>query len=238
MKPPLLSLRNFDLNIIPEHDKPPRRENVVKTLGMPNLISPKKMADDFRLLERMSILGNKKNIGLFIGGDNKNYSLDQQIIIDVLDSVISAARELDANILATTSRRTSDEVGNLLKMKLGKDELAKLVIIAAERNPEWTVGGILGASSVIVVSGESTSMLSEAASAGRHVIAFWPRRKAPLVAANKHEVFLRKLSSKGFIRLSGVKELKENIVGLMESDEEPKRLNDNEKVYEAVKRIV
>ncbi len=238
MKPPLLSLGNFDINIIPEHDRPPKRENVVKTLGMPNLISPKKMADDFRSLERMSVLGNKKSIGLFIGGDNKNYSLDQALIEGVLDGVIGAARELDANILATTSRRTSDEISNLLKDRLGKNGLAKVVIIAAERNPEWAVGGILGASSVVVVSGESTSMISEAASAGKHVIAFWPRRKAASLAVNKHETFLKKLSSKGFIHLSGVKELKDNIVGLMESDEEPKRLNDNEKVYEAVKRIV
>lgn len=238
MKPSLLSPRNFDINIIPEHDRPAEKENIVKTLGMPNLISAKKMADDLKQLERMSGLGNKRNIGLFIGGDNKNYSIDKALIEEVLEKVLGAARELDANILAATSRRTSEEVNNLLKAKLGKDRFVKLVIIAAERNPEWAVGGILGASSVVVVSGESTSMISEAASSGKHVIAFKPRRKPSAPAANKHEVFLEKLSSGGFIRLSGIEELKDNIAGLMESDEEPKRLNDNEKVYEAVKRIV
>ncbi|MBU4376333.1 MAG: mitochondrial fission ELM1 family protein [Candidatus Omnitrophica bacterium] len=238
MKPSLLSVRNFDINIIPEHDRPAERENIVKTLGMPNLISQKKMADDLKQLERIAELGNKENIGLFIGGDNKNYSLDKALVEDVIEKVLGAAHELDANILATTSRRTSNEVNNLLKTKLGKDELAKLVIISAERNPEWAIGGILGASSVVVVSGESTSMLSEAASSGKHVIAFKPNKKLSAPAANKHELFLKKMASKGHICLSEVKDLKDNIVGLMDSDEEPKRLNDNEKIYEAVKRIV
>lgn len=238
MKTAFLPSCNFDLNIIPKHDRPPKKENVVVTLGMPNLISPKKMADDFRSLERMAVLGNKKNIGLFIGGDNKNYSLDQALIENVLDNVIGASRETGANILATTSRRTNDDVANLLKTKLGKEESAKLIIIAAERNPEWAVGGILGASSVVVVSGESTSMVSEAASSGKHVVALLPRRKAGLPTANKHEIFLKQLSSKGFVSISEAKDLKDNIVGLLESDKEPKCLNDNDKIYEAVKRIV
>jgi mitochondrial fission protein ELM1 len=100
------------------------------------------------------------------------------------------------------------------------------------------VGGILGASSVVVVSGESTSMVSEAASSGKYVIAFKPRRKSLVPINNKHETFLKRLSSAGFICLSDTKDLKDNIIGLLSSYKEPKRLNDNEKVYEAVKKIV
>jgi len=238
MKPSLVSLGSFDIAIIPEHDRPPRRENVVRTMGMPNLVSPKKIESDLRALERMVELDGKRNIGLFIGGDNKNYSIDASLIEEILKNVVGAAHELGANILVTTSRRTSNEISNLLKAKLGAKGLAKLLIIASERNPEWAVGGILGASSVVVVSGESTSMLSEAASSGRHVIAFRPRRKPRMRGNDKHEIFLKKLSAAGFIHLSETKDLKDDIVALMESDDEPKRLNDNEKIYEAVKRLV
>ncbi|MDD5680767.1 MAG: ELM1/GtrOC1 family putative glycosyltransferase [Candidatus Omnitrophica bacterium] len=238
MMPSLLSPRDFNVAIIPEHDRPPRRENVVQTMGMPNLISPKKIESDLRALERMAELGGRRSIGLFIGGDNKNYSIDTSLIDEVVKNVAGAAGELNANILVTTSRRTSAEVSNLLKAKLGTKGLAKLLIIASERNPEWVVGGILGASSVIVVSGESTSMLSEAASSGKHVIAFRPRRKPQAGSDNKHETFLKKLSSRGFIHLSEIKDLKDDIVMLMESEEAPKRLNDNDKIYEAVKRLI
>lgn len=238
MKPPLLSVRNFDIAIIPEHDRPRRRENIVKTIGTPSMISPEKIENDLISLGKAVELGRKKNIGLFIGGDNKNYSIDIPLMEKVLEGVAGAARELDANILATTSRRTSAEVSGLMKSMLGRDPRAKLLIIAAERNPEWAVGGILGASSVVIVSGESTSMLSEAAGSGKHVIAFRPRRKPMAQAGNKHETFLKKLSLNGFIRLSEADNLKDDIIGLAESDEEPKRLDDNEKIYEAVKKIV
>ena len=238
MKPSLISARNFDIAIIPEHDRPGRRENIVRTIGMPNSISSKRIESDLKCLERMAELGNKKNIGVLIGGDNKNYSIEASLVEEVVEKVAAAARELGANILVTTSRRTSDEVSNLLKAKLGGSGLAKLLIIANERNPEWAVGGILGASSVVVVSGESTSMLSEAASSGKHVIAFRPRRKSRAGSNNKHEAFLNKLSSEGFIHLSEIKDLKDDIAALMEFNEEPKRLNDNDRIYEAVKKII
>lgn len=238
MKPSLISSRNFDIVIIPEHDRPSRRENIVKTKGMPSLISPKKIESDLRALERMMKLGSKKNIGLFIGGDNKNYSIDASLVKQVVENVIGAALELGADILVTTSRRTSDEVSRLLKANLGGNNRTKLLIIANERNPEWAVGGILGASSVVVVSGESTSMLSEAANSGRYVIAFRPHKKPGVAGNNKHELFLKQLSSEGFIRISEIKDLKDDIIALMESVELPKVLNDNDKIYEAVKRIV
>lgn len=238
MKLPFLSTRNFDIAVIPEHDRPRDEKNIVRTIGMPNMISPKKVKNDFKLLDRAAELGNKKNIGLFIGGDNKNYSMDASLVNNVLENVAGAAEELDANILVTTSRRTSAEVDSLVKAKFGNNSRAKLLIIASERNPEWAVGGILGASSVVIVSGESASMLSEAASSGKHVIAFRPGRKPIRPGNNKHEAFLRRLSLGGFIRLSEVSNLKDDIVGLAKSDEEPKRLNDNEKIYEAVKKIV
>ncbi len=237
MRPSLLSPRNFDIVIMPEHDRPPRGENVVKTIGMPNTITPKKMESDLKALEEAAELNSGKNIALFIGGDNKNYSVDAPLIKNVAENVLAAARELGAGILVTTSRRTSGEVNGLLKAELGGNDLVKLLIIAGEQNPEWAVGGILGASSIAVVSGESTSMLSEAASSGRHVIAFRPRRK-PGGRGNKHEVFLKRLSSAGFIHISEPDSLKDDIIGLMESEEEPKKLNDNEKIYEAVKKIV
>jgi Mitochondrial fission ELM1/Bacterial lipid A biosynthesis acyltransferase len=83
MKPSLISPRNFDLVVIPEHDRPRQRENVVRTKGMPNLISPKKMESDFKALERMIELGSKRSIGVFIGGDNKNYSIDASLVEEV-----------------------------------------------------------------------------------------------------------------------------------------------------------
>jgi KDO2-lipid IV(A) lauroyltransferase len=238
MKPALISSGNFDLAIIPEHDKSPKNRNIVKTLGTPNLITPKKLEDDLKLLERMVNLDGKKNIGLFIGGESKSYTFNSSLMKEVLDSVIKAAKELDANILTTTSRRTRIDISDFVRRELGKTEFAKLVIVANERNPEWTVGGILAASDVVVVSGESSSMLSEATSSGKHVIVFRPKRKRNIFKNNKHELFLNRLDSSGIARVSEIKKLKEDIVELINSNKKPKKLDDNIKILEAVRKII
>jgi len=238
MKPSLISSRNFDLAIIPEHDRPPQNRNIVKTLGTPNLITPKRMADDLRLLERMVNLDGKKSIGLFIGGESKNYTFNSFLIKEVLESVIRAAKELDANILATTSRRTNRDISDFVRMELGKTEFAKLIIVANERNPEWVVGSILAASDVVIVSGESSSMISEAASSGKHVIVFKPIRKLRIFKNNKHELFLNNLASSGIVRISEIKKLKEDVVELINLNEKPKKLDDNIRILEAVRRII
>ena len=238
MKPSLVSTSNFDLAIMPEHDNPKDEKNVVKTLGAPNLITPNRLKKDLNSLERMVNLGDRRNIGLLIGGENRNYTFDIFLMRKVLDNVIEAAKELDANILTTTSRRTNADVGNFVKKELKKTELARLVIIANEQNPEWTVGGILAASDIVVVSGESSSMLSEAASSGKHVLVFKPRRKSSIPKDNKHELFLKRLDSSGIVRVSEIEGLKQNIIKLINSVEKPKRLDDSKKIQDAVKRII
>ena len=238
MKPSLVSSKRFDLVIIPEHDKAPRRRNVVTTFGAPNLITQERLERDLRSLEKMVNLEGKRNIGLFVGGENKDYKFDTLLVKNVLENVVGAAEELDMNLLVTTSRRTSGDISDFLRRELKKTDLTKLLIIANERNPEWAVGGILAASDVVVVSGESSSMLSEAASSGKHVVVFRPRRKSAAGKDNKHELFLNRLDSKGFAHTSEAASLKDDIIRLVNSHKEPKKLDDNKRILEAVKRII
>lgn len=238
MKPSLVSSLNFDLAIMPEHDNPPKRRNIVKTLGAPNMITPKRLENDLRSLEMVINREGKRSIGLFIGGESRDYAFDSFLMKEVMDNVIQAARELDANILTTTSRRTRQDVSDFIKRELRKTELAKLVVVANESNPEWTVGGILAASDVVIVSGESSSMLSEAASSGKHVIVFKPRKRSTLRRNNKHESFLNRLHASGIVHISEIGRLKENIIKAINSGEKPKKLDDNKKILEAIRRII
>lgn len=238
MKPSLVSTSYFDLAILPEHDNPPDKKNIVKTIGAPNLITPRRLQDDLKLLERMVNLEGKKSIGLFIGGESRDYTFNFLLMKEVLENVIEAAKRLDANILLTTSRRTKADISDFVRRELKKTESAKLAIIASERNPEWTVGGILAASDIVIVSGESSSMLSEAASSGKHVVVFMPRKKSSFRKNNKHELFLNRLCSCGVARVSDIKGLKEDIIEIVNSSEKPKQLDDNKKILDAVRRII
>lgn len=238
MKPSLISTDNFSLAIIPAHDNPPKKGNIVKTMGAPNLISPKRLENGLEQLERAIKLEGKKNIGFIIGGESKNHTLGLPLIKEVMNDIIGAAEELDANILATTSRRTSDEIDKFVRNELARTPRSKLIIIAKEENPEWAMAGILAASSVVVVSGDSSSMVSEAASSGRHVLVFKPEKKTNSLRHDKHEIFLGRLESDGILRIAESNGLKDAIVELADSDEEPQRLDDDEKILEAVKRII
>jgi len=238
MKPSLVSLKGFNLAVIPEHDNAPQRENIVKTIGAPNLVTPGGLESDLKSLEGRVGLKGKRSIGLFVGGDSKYYVFDPPLMKKVIAGIIDAAKEIDANILATTSRRTGQDISELVKDELGGNGRSRLVVIANEENPEWTVGGILAASDIIVVSGESSSMVSEAASSGKHVIVFKPKKKRSSSGENKHEVLLKQLESNRFVRISEIDKIKNNIVELADSNEQPKRLDDDKKILEGVKRLI
>ena len=178
------------------------------------------------------------NIGLLIGGDNKHYTLDVTLVKKILDGVNDAACKLNANILVTTSRRTSNDVGSLIKKELDSNNLAKLVVIAKEDNPKWTVGGILAASNVVIVSGESSSMISEAVGTGKRVIVFKTKRRSKGNRRIKHEVFVNRLEASGAVKISDEDRLKDEIVSVVNSKHIPKALNNDSEILEGLKTII
>jgi mitochondrial fission protein ELM1 len=134
-------------------------------------------------------------IGLLIGGDTKDFRLDKGIISEVINQLKAVSGRFGLDILATTSRRTSAEIEGLLKSELGSFAGCKLLVIANEKNIPEAIGGILGLSRIVIVSAESISMISEAASSGRYIIVFESRVNP------RHREFLDNLSKAGHIYL-------------------------------------
>jgi len=66
---------------------------------------------------------------------------------------------LKGSILVSTSRRTSVEAATIVKRLLGQDSRCRFLVIANERNFDFSVGGILDASDIVVISPESISMI-------------------------------------------------------------------------------
>ena len=85
-----------------------------------------------------------------------------------------AALHYNADILMTTSRRTPSAIEQIILKELKNFERCSLCIIANQRNIPEAVGGILGLSDLVIVSGESISMVSEALSSGKRTIVFSP----------------------------------------------------------------
>lgn len=236
MKPSPFSTRRFDLAIIPKHDRPPKRDNVLATTASPNLICEEYMTKGIESLKEHLKLKKDLRIALFIGGNTAGLCLSSEKVEEVLDNIIRAAEDLDAEILVTTSRRTSEEIENLLKSRLSRLARCKLLIIARESNIDHAVGGMLGLAEIAIVSEDSVSMISEAASSGKYTIVFELDRVGR--ATPKYSRFLDQLRRDGYVVVATSSQLFDRISTLWLKKPPIKILDDNRTVRKAVKGLL
>lgn len=237
MKPDMAAwLGKFSIAIIPRHDRPPRAKNVVETMIAPNLIDEEALKRDGEKLKDRVGLKKDKTIGVFIGGDNPEFSLTKDDAASVIDSLVAFSDSHDAELLVTTSRRTSAQAEEAIKERLKGNPRCRLLVVANEKNLDEAVGGILGLGKVIVVSGESISMISEAVSAGKKAVVFALRKKTRGVT--KHERALEDLEKEGYIIAADPAGLPSAIEKAFRDTAPRKELKDREKIFEAVRRLI
>ncbi len=236
MRPSFLGTRRFDLAIIPEHDKAPKRKNIVATEGALNLINDEYLKEQANRLMQSALSGKQISgicIGLLVGGDSKRFRLKEDTLKEVIEQIKSVADKLNADILITTSRRTPREIENLLKGELKGYSRSKLLIIANEKNIPEAVGGILSLSQIVITSPESISMVSEAVSSKKCVFVF---REDGL--SSKHRRFLEHFSNNKYIYIIDASNLGRQIEGVWQKRPALKTLNDNSLIREAIKNIL
>ena len=250
MRPANLSLKKFNLAIIPRHDRPQghgllsnkqshrpaQKSNLVITEGALNLIDADYLSQKTKRLEQSGLFkGSLRNpcIGVLIGGNSKRFSLGTDVIKDLAREIKKSAEGLNADILISTSRRSSVEVEEVIRNEFSNYARCKLLVIAHQNNNPDVVGGILGSSSLIVSSPESISMISEAVCAEKYVVVF---NSGKLSA--KHRRFLKNYQDKGYIYLKQIKDLSLEISQLLRNKPEVSSPQDNLKVIEGLNRIL
>ena len=233
MKPSLIRLSNFDLAVLPRHDNPKKAKNVVITDGALNLINDKNLEVNKNLLQTKIGHLSEKVISLLIGGDTKDFSLSVKAMDRLLDSVKEQADKNGYDILITTSRRTSKDIEDLIKQKMASYAKCKLLVIANQQNTKGVIEGMLGLSEIAIVTQESISMVSEAASSGKHVIVFSQGKDKN----KRHNLFLDNLHNKGFIRLAGSENISLSISNAMNQKASLSKLDDISKLDEHIERL-
>lgn len=251
MRPANLSLKKFNLAIIPRHDIPcspwlclkegkpwPRgqRSNVVITEGALNLIDAEYLSQKTKRLEQSGLFRSpllNPCIGVLIGGNSKRFSLGPEVIMGLAGEIKKSAEGLNADILISTSRRSCSEVEEVIKNEFTNYARCKLLVIARQNNNPDVVGGILGSSSLIVSSPESISMISEAVCAEKYVVVF---NSGNLSA--KHRRFLKNYQDKGYIYLEQIKDLSLCINQLLRNKPQVNSPKDNLKVIEGLNKIL
>lgn len=181
MTPSVLGTAPFDFAVVPEHDHPEKRENILATLGAPNAIFPDELErQGWELAQKYPPResGVRENRwGVLVGGDDANYRLSAEWVRRALGPVLEAGAQADADIYITTSRRTSPGAEDEL-LRLTEGNPAVRMVLLASKDPFNPVPGMLGLCSRIFVTEDSVSMVSEAVTAGREVFLLRTERQS------------------------------------------------------------
>jgi Kdo2-lipid IVA lauroyltransferase/acyltransferase len=210
MRPNIHSVKNYDLAIMPLHDKIKKTPKIVFTKGTVTGLTAESLSMYASALRERVNVAKGNIIGVLIGGDSKAYALEAGLAAAVLGEVLRAAEELDAEVLITTSRRTSGAVVDAVKARLRGAARVKLLLIAGENNFEGAIEGILALSNILIVSGESVAMITEAIASGRRPLVFMPRKKQ-LFFRTKQESAIMNLEKEGLVRFSDAGRIKDDI---------------------------
>lgn len=183
-------LDGFDCVILPEHDQPQPRPNVLTSLGAPHALSPASLKE--LAAKATPPCKTRPIIAVLIGGDNKYGTMEVQeidAIVDVLRPTMTPSTFLHV----TTSRRTSATCVQRLKQVLSTYPHTLYTYGNHATNP---YPAMLGFADAIIVTGDSVAMCTESCATGKPVfIAITHATTSP-----KHQRFISSLFAKGYAK--------------------------------------
>ncbi len=151
---PKVSLDKFDLIICPEHDNI-RGNNVIKTTGAIHYLSEKEISKENNYLKIDK--ENKKIIAFIIGGPNKYYTYSEKEINFLFNKIKSIFTRDKYKLVVIPSYRTPSDIIKKAFNSFGHDHM---VVKDVDKKAYLSA---LSISDYIVVTCDSTSMISEAA---------------------------------------------------------------------------
>ncbi len=167
---PKVSLSNFDFVIAPEHDNL-NGKNVITSKGAIHYLTLNEIKNNHNYLEE-KINKNNDYLLLVLGGPNNYYEYDDQNLINIFDKIKKILRPNNLQAIVVPSMRTPKRTIDLAEELLGGENL----VIKNIDKKAYLSG--LSLAKYIVVTCDSTSMISEAAITGKPVyIADIPAKK-------------------------------------------------------------
>ena len=158
---PKVSLNNFDFVVVPEHDKT-KGENVLTSKGAIHYLTNDELNQNENYLK--SKLDNKKKIVAFIiGGPNKYYNYDEKVIDEIFLKIKNNFLQKNYQLIAIPSMRTPK---NIVQKALNYFDKDQVIISSVDKKAYLSS---LKLADHIVVTCDSTSMISEAAITGKPI---------------------------------------------------------------------
>ena len=217
---PKVSLDNFDFVIIPEHDGV-NGKNVITTKGAIHYLRSEELNGNKDYLK--SQIKRENLVTLIAGGPNKYYDYNEQSIKEIFSKIDKNFISKGFQLIFVPSMRTPQKIIDLAKNYFGNDQI---IITKVDKKAYLSS---LKISNYIVVTCDSTSMISEAAITGK------PIYVAQLPSIKKNVRFIKFFEL--FKSLNIIKDLEDSVENwnyekLNETDRISNYIKDKIKKYE------
>ena len=238
-RPSPLGVRNFDLAILPmfSWDGKGSKDNVCQTVGVPNRISPDTLNVKQKQLIQALNLPDFPRIGLLIGGTDRHETITAADAEELCAICETVAREMKAELLVTTSRRTPPEVTAHLTSTLKHSTWCPLFIepdTPSELADPYQA--ILALSDLLIVTADSFTMVCEAASSGRPVIVLTLSRETAR-KPKRYKVY-EYMEQHAIVKQCRLDKLKQSIVAGLTSCVPNTPLQDTETAVHAIRSLI
>ena len=157
---PKVSLKNFDFIVAPEHDTI-EGKNVITSKGAIHYLRENELNENANYLKHL--IKKEKIVTLIVGGPNKYYDYNEVIINEIFLKIKKNFIEKGFQLILIPSMRTPKKIIDLAKNNFDNDQ-----IIIDEVDKKAYLSS-LKLSDYLVVTCDSTSMISEAAMTGKPI---------------------------------------------------------------------
>jgi KDO2-lipid IV(A) lauroyltransferase len=184
---PNIPLNRFDLAILPEHDRV-GTESTVQIKGA--LCYPSDADDKAQKCRHFFNLGDTKKAAFFLGGVLSDKKEFEQNVKDFSLALKKFSMEKGYKLLISTSRRTPAHIDAYIKQEFSSFAGTEALVFPNQENHDFIFDGFCGLSDIVFVSGDSISMISEAASLKKTCVAVAFEKNE-----DKHKVFLEMIAN-------------------------------------------
>ena len=157
---PKVSLKNFDLIIAPEHDNL-KGNNVYNSKGAIHYITESEINNAKSYLKNK--INSEKVVSLILGGPNKYYNFDENQLLDIFNQIKSNFISKGYKVIVIPSMRTPKS-----SIELAIKEMSRFGYVVNNVDKQAYLSAYALAYYVIVTC-DSTSMISEAATSGKPI---------------------------------------------------------------------
>lgn len=200
MMRPSGKVADYDVVVAPKHDGLKPAENLITTLGNCNRITRELVGKEAeRWSKRLASVQGVK-VAVMVGGPSKHGNFTareaRQLIRDVVQALKTQATQ-GAGLLVSTSRRSGAEITKAVQEELKASGLGYHFWRPDDPdNRDNPYFAYLGLAHAVVITPDSTSMVSEAATAGKPLYLWGSEKQVP----KKFRTFYLALASQGRMR--------------------------------------